>query len=86
MRLTKPPEILDYADGPAGIAGIHYFAMAFSVFVEMLNLRMMKVRVPPVKLHEPYGLSHKKTKQPDAPQASTVNIEIGTLCASAYCC
>ena len=35
--------------------GYIYFAMAFSVLVEMLNLRMMKDRVPPVKLHEPYG-------------------------------
>lgn len=28
-----------------------YFAMAFSVFVEMLNLRLRKSRTPPVKLH-----------------------------------
>ena len=33
--------------------GYIYFAMAFSVFVEMLNLRMRKKREP-VKLHEPY--------------------------------
>ena len=33
--------------------GYIYFAMAFSVFVEMLNLRLMKVRNP-VKLHEAY--------------------------------
>ncbi|MBI3914675.1 MAG: TerC family protein [Chloroflexi bacterium] len=32
--------------------GFIYFAMGFSVFVEMLNLRA--ARVPPVKLHEPY--------------------------------
>jgi predicted tellurium resistance membrane protein TerC len=32
--------------------GYIYFAMAFSVFVEMLNLRLRKSR--PVKLHEPY--------------------------------
>ncbi|HEY4573030.1 MAG TPA: TerC family protein, partial [Thermoanaerobaculia bacterium] len=31
-----------------------YFAMAFSIFVEMLNLRAKK-KSPPVKLHEPYG-------------------------------
>ena len=34
--------------------GYIYFAMAFSVFVEMLNLRLRKSRTPPVKLHEPY--------------------------------
>lgn len=37
--------------------GYIYFAMAFSVLVEMLNLRETKLRKrksPPVKLHEPY--------------------------------
>jgi predicted tellurium resistance membrane protein TerC len=34
--------------------GYIYFAMAFSVFVEMLNLRIRKTRAAPVKLHEPY--------------------------------
>ena len=34
--------------------GYVYFAMGFSVFVEMLNLRMQKKRVKPVDLHEPY--------------------------------
>lgn len=34
--------------------GYIYFAMAFSVFVEMLNLKLRKARTPPVKLHEPY--------------------------------
>ncbi len=33
--------------------GYIYFAMAFSVFVEMLNLRIRASREP-VKLHEPY--------------------------------
>ena len=33
--------------------GYIYFAMGFSVFVEMLNLRLRKVRAP-VKLHKPY--------------------------------
>lgn len=32
--------------------GYIYFAMAFSVFVEMINLRLRKSK--PVKLHEPY--------------------------------
>jgi predicted tellurium resistance membrane protein TerC len=34
--------------------GYVYFAMAFSVFVEMLNLRLRKVAARPVHLHEPY--------------------------------
>lgn len=34
--------------------GYIYFAMAFSVFVELLNLRMRKVSVAPVQLHEAY--------------------------------
>jgi predicted tellurium resistance membrane protein TerC len=33
--------------------GYVYFAIAFSVFVEMLNLRMRRKSVP-VKLHSPY--------------------------------
>ena len=41
--------------------GYIYFAMGFSVFVEMINLRAVKVRMlggavpPPVKLHQPYS-------------------------------
>jgi predicted tellurium resistance membrane protein TerC len=34
--------------------GYIYFAMAFSVFVEMLNLKLRKTPPEPVKLHEPY--------------------------------
>ena len=34
--------------------GYVYSAMAFSVFVELLNLRAKKAKTPPVKLHEPY--------------------------------
>ena len=34
--------------------GYVYSAMAFSVFVEILNLRAKKAKGPPVKLHEPY--------------------------------
>jgi predicted tellurium resistance membrane protein TerC len=34
--------------------GYIYFAMAFSVFVEMLNLRMRASHEPPVKLHQQY--------------------------------
>jgi predicted tellurium resistance membrane protein TerC len=35
--------------------GYIYFAMAFSVFVEMLNLRLRPSREAPVQLHEPYA-------------------------------
>jgi predicted tellurium resistance membrane protein TerC len=34
--------------------GYIYFAMGFSVFVEMLNLRLRKTRVPPLELRQPY--------------------------------
>ena len=34
--------------------GYVYFAMAFSVAVEMLNIRIRRTRALPVKLHEPY--------------------------------
>jgi predicted tellurium resistance membrane protein TerC len=34
--------------------GYIYFAMAFSVFVEMLNLQLRKKHSAPVKLHEEY--------------------------------
>lgn len=34
--------------------GYIYFAMGFSVFVEMLNLRLQKKHAEPVKLHQPY--------------------------------
>lgn len=34
--------------------GYIYFAMGFSVFVEMLNLRLRKKEQEPVKLHQPY--------------------------------
>ena len=44
--------------------GYIYFAMAFSVFVEMLNLRLRKVHAAPVKLHEAYiGESSSDRKQ-----------------------
>jgi predicted tellurium resistance membrane protein TerC len=39
--------------------GYVYFAMAFSVCVEMLNIRMRKSSVQPVSLHEPYAQDRK---------------------------
>jgi predicted tellurium resistance membrane protein TerC len=41
--------------------GYIYFAMGFSVFVEMINLRLRKV-TKPVHLHEPYVTEDKKTQ------------------------
>jgi predicted tellurium resistance membrane protein TerC len=35
--------------------GYIYFAMSFSVFVEMLNLRVRKPHAAPIKLREPYS-------------------------------
>lgn len=35
--------------------GYIYFAMAFSVFVELLNMRLRKAKTEPVKLHNPYS-------------------------------
>lgn len=42
--------------------GYIYFAMAFSVGVEMLNIRMRGKSAKPVKLHEPY-VAEKKTNK-----------------------
>jgi predicted tellurium resistance membrane protein TerC len=43
--------------------GYIYFSMGFSVFVEMLNLRLRRRRVPPVELRQPYA--------PEAGQGAT---------------
>jgi predicted tellurium resistance membrane protein TerC len=40
--------------------GYIYFGMAFSVFVEMLNLRVRKPHAAPVKLREPYTKTDQK--------------------------
>ena len=47
--------------------GYIYFAMGFSVFVEMLNLRMRKSDAAPVKLHEAYA-GESSQAQPSADQ------------------
>ncbi len=44
--------------------GYIYFAMGFSVFVEMLNLRLRKPHGPPVELREPY-LHHTDEHHPE---------------------
>ena len=41
--------------------GYVYFAMAFSVSVEMLNIRMRRARAMPVRLHEPYVRDEEKS-------------------------
>jgi predicted tellurium resistance membrane protein TerC len=46
--------------------GYIYFAMAFSVFVEMLNLKVRRRPTVPVKLHQPYA---------DRPAESAVKAE-----------
>ena len=40
--------------------GYIYFAMAFSVFVEMLNLKISRRPAAPVKLRERYAETEKK--------------------------
>jgi predicted tellurium resistance membrane protein TerC len=39
--------------------GYIYFAMAFSVFVEMINLRIRKRETSPLKLRSPYSTGKK---------------------------
>ncbi len=39
--------------------GYIYFAMGFSIFVEMLNLRIRKTEREPIKLHQPYAKEEK---------------------------
>jgi predicted tellurium resistance membrane protein TerC len=51
--------------------GYIYFAMAFSVFVEMLNLRLRKSHKAPVKLHEPYTSEGGKIASAGPDQQST---------------
>jgi len=41
--------------------GYVYFAIAFSVSVEMLNIRMRRARAKPVRLHEPYVRDEEKS-------------------------
>ena len=43
--------------------GYVYFSMAFSVFVEALNIRLRKVSRP-VHLHQPYATAAERRKRP----------------------
>jgi len=49
--------------------GYVYFAMGFSVFVEMINLRVRR-KAPPVHLRDAYVPQDPKTETPDGPLAS----------------
>jgi predicted tellurium resistance membrane protein TerC len=46
--------------------GYIYFAMAFSIGVEMLNLKLRKTAKEPVHLHEPYSHAAAPAEQPTA--------------------
>ncbi len=48
--------------------GYIYFAMAFSLFVEMLNLKLRKSRQPPVNLHSRYAPEKAAAEPGVAPQ------------------
>ena len=50
--------------------GYIYFAMAFSVFVELLNLRLRARHSEPVHLRDPYHLTDED-QAPAAPPAPT---------------
>jgi predicted tellurium resistance membrane protein TerC len=41
--------------------GYIYFAMGFSVFVEMLNLKIRKPDTPPIQLREPYSFTKARS-------------------------
>ena len=49
--------------------GYIYFAMGFSVFVEILNLRLRKPKLDPVHLHQPYA--------PETPVSPVAEAEAG---------
>ena len=49
--------------------GYVYFAMGFSVFVEMINLRMRR-KAPPVQLRDAYVAETARAETPRPPQAS----------------
>jgi predicted tellurium resistance membrane protein TerC len=44
--------------------GYIYFAMGFSIFVEMLNLRLHRVTKEPVHLREPYSAGNGAPQHP----------------------
>ena len=44
--------------------GYIYFAMGFSIFVEMINLRVRRTARAPVHLHQPYTREEARPPQP----------------------
>ena len=57
--------------------GYIYFAMGFSVFVEMLNLRLRR-KTEPVKLHEPYMKAAEAVAAETASSATATTRSAGT--------
>jgi len=51
--------------------GYVYFAMGFSVFVEMINLRVRASSVKPVALHEAYVVEERKPKVVGKPKTAS---------------
>jgi len=49
--------------------GYIYFAMAFSVFVELLNLRIRGKGAQPIDMHQPYNMSDQAVREAIHPQA-----------------
>jgi predicted tellurium resistance membrane protein TerC len=49
--------------------GYIYFAMAFSVFVELLNLRIRNKGAQPVEMHQPYNMDDQAVREVIRPQA-----------------
>jgi predicted tellurium resistance membrane protein TerC len=46
--------------------GYIYFAMGFSIFVEMINLRVRRTAAAPVHLHQPYTQEEVRPPQPQS--------------------
>ena len=69
--------------------GYVYFAMAFSMVVESLNIRMRRRGTAPVNLREPYGRDneqprmHRRTRAPGSRVNATRDAARGTLVAAA---
>ena len=58
--------------------GYVYFAMAFSVAVEMLNIRMRKRAGKPVELHSAYGPGKDRSAPLKTPGSGTAGFGIRT--------
>ena len=71
--LSEPQSLIALATLTAEGLGQHfpkgyiYFAMGFSVFVGMLNLKLRKSRSAPVELREPYVQHPENSAHPENP-------------------